>query len=102
MKLNDESELMRKVLEVHAKEDDPASWNVPDLEVLVRWFKHPTDSKIPATRASLLACHELTKNCVETDHNNLKHEEKVVGYNANGSGGGDSSNSGCDGLDDNN
>ena len=65
------------------------------------WFKHPTDSKIPATRALMLVCYELTKNCIETDHSNLKHGEQAVVDNANGGGGGggDSGDCGCDGPD---
>jgi len=96
-KINNEVELMRKVQEVPAnKGDDPASWNVSDLRVLVSWFKCPTDSKIPATRALLLACYELNKNCVETDRSNLKHGEQAVVDNANGGGGGNSGDGGCD------
>ena len=74
-----------------------------DLKVFVSWFKCPTDSKIPATRALLLACYELNKNHVETDRSNLKHGEQAVVDNANGDGGGgDSGDSGCDEPDANN
>ena len=49
-KMDDDTELTRKVQEVRAKGDGLASWNVKDVLVMVSWFKHPGDSKLPTTR----------------------------------------------------
>jgi len=76
--MGDEAELTRKVQEVRAKGDGLASWNVKDVQVMASWFKCPGDSKLPTTRAPLVAHYELTRNHVEIDHTTLKPGEAAV------------------------
>ena len=46
--------------------------------MMASWFKHPGNSKLPTTRAPLVAHYELTRNHVEIDRTTLKPGEEAV------------------------
>ena len=52
--------------------------NLEDLKVIVSWFKHAGDSRMPSTKTKLIQKYELTKNCNEQERNHQKDGEEAV------------------------
>jgi hypothetical protein len=68
-----------KVAAIRAKQTTYEKWSTNELTTMVSWYKRPGDSKIPSTRAKLVARYLLTCNRIEDERNRKKlGKESIV------------------------
>ncbi len=67
-----------KVVAIREKNSNYKKWSTNELTTMVSWYKRPGDSKIPTTRAKLIARYLLTCNRCEVDRSRLQPGEEPV------------------------
>jgi len=77
-KQEQKDKIKQKVADVQAKTLVPYACNSGELKTMVKWFRQPGDSKLPATKVKLLQHYFLTCGRIETERNWLKEGEVAV------------------------
>jgi hypothetical protein len=72
-----------KVAAIREKQTTYEQWTAQELTTMVSWFKRPGDSKIPSTRAKLVARYLMTCNRMEHERDRKKPDEDAVVEDAN-------------------
>jgi hypothetical protein len=72
-----------KVAAIREKQTTYEQWTAPELTTMVSWSKRPGDSKIPSTRAKLVARYLMTCNRMEHERDRKKPDEDAVVEDAN-------------------
>ena len=72
-----------KVAAIREKQTTYEHWTAQELTTMVSWFKRPGDSKIPSTRAKLVARYLMTCNRMEHERDRKKPDEDAVVEDAN-------------------